>query len=185
MNAVSCLSTSLWWRKIMIAKNRTMPAALALIGACVLACASAAAAHDSDDRGDPGDLTGTWQFQITLRNCQSGAPIGAPFYSLLTFADGGTLTESTANSMFFPAVRGPGHGVWSRGRHKGQYSAASVAFITMDGALVKTQKITQNIDMGPGQDKLTTPQATVEFFDPAGNLLQTGCAVATGKRFEQ
>jgi hypothetical protein len=169
----------------MIAKNRMLPAALALIGMCAFACASAVAAHDSDDRGDSNDLTGTWQFQITLRNCQSGAPIGAPFQSLLTFADGGTMTETTANSMFYPAERGPGHGVWNRGRHKGEYTAASIAFITMNGALVKTQKITQTIDMGPGQDKLTTPKATVEFFDPAGNLLQTACAVAVGERFEQ
>jgi hypothetical protein len=169
----------------MITKNRILPAALALLGVCALACASAVAAHDSDDKGDPGDLSGTWQFQITLHNCQTNAPIGAPFNSLLTFADGGTMTETTANSMFSPAERGPGHGVWSRGRHKGQYSAASLAFITMNGALVKTQKITQNIQMGPGNDRLTTPSATVEFFDPAGNLLQTACAVATGQRFEQ
>ncbi|PTR33974.1 hypothetical protein C8J98_102161 [Luteibacter sp. OK325] len=169
----------------MIAKYRLLPAALALIGACALACASAVAAHDSDDRDDSSDLAGTWQFQITLHNCQSGAPVGAPFQSLLTFADGGTMTETTANSMFYPAERGPGHGVWSRGRHKGQYSAASIAFITMNGGLVKTQKITQTIQMGPGPNKLSTPQATVEFFDPAGNLLQTGCAVAVAERFEQ
>jgi len=169
----------------MIAKNQTTSAALTLLGACVLAFASAVAAHDSDDRGDSADLVGTWQFQITLRNCQSGAPIGAPFQSLLTFADGGTMTETTANSMFYPAERGPGHGVWSSARRKGEYTAASMAFITMNGALVKTQKITQTIDMGPGHDKLTTPKATVEFFDPAGNLLQTACAVAVGERFEQ
>jgi hypothetical protein len=168
----------------MIAKFRTRPAALALIGACVLAFASAVAAHDSDDNGDSNGLSGTWQFQITLLNCTSGALMGPPFNSLLTFVDGGTMTETTANAMFFPAVRGPGHGVWSRGRHKGEYSASSIAFITMNGALVKTQKITQTIDLGPGQDKLTTPQATVEFFDPAGNLLQTACAVAVGERFK-
>jgi hypothetical protein len=168
----------------MITKHQTTPATLALIASCVLAFASAAAAHDSDDRGDSADLSGTWQFQITLHNCQTNAPIGAPFQSLLTFADGGTMTETTANSMFYPAERGPGHGVWSRGRHKGEYSASSIAFITMNGALVKTQKITQTITMGPGQDRLSTPKATVEFFDPAGNLLQAGCAVATAERFE-
>jgi len=167
----------------MIAKYRAMPVALALAGVIALACAAGAAAHDSDNRGDPGDLAGTWQVQINLRNCTSGAPVGAPFYSLLTFADGGTVTETTANSMFFPAIRGPGHGVWSRGRHKGEYSAATVAFITMDGALVKTQTITQVIDMGPGPNKFTTPKAEIEFFDPAGNLLTTGCASAVGSRF--
>lgn len=168
----------------MITKHQTTPAALALIATCVLAFASAVAAHDSDDRNDSADLSGTWQFQITLHNCQTNAPIGAPFQSLLTFADGGTMTETTANSMFYPAERGPGHGVWSRGRHKGEYSASSIAFITMNGALVKTQKITQTITMGPGPDKLSTPKATVEFFDPVGNLLQTACAVAVANRFE-
>ncbi|APG05532.1 hypothetical protein BJI69_17580 [Luteibacter rhizovicinus DSM 16549] len=168
----------------MNAKLRMLPAALTLIGLCALACTSAVTAHDSDDRGDSSDLSGTWQFQITLRNCQSGAPIGAPFQSLLTFADGGTMTETTANSMFYPAERGPGHGVWSRGKHKGEYTAASMAFITMNGALVKSQKISQTITMGPGQDKLAVPKATVEFFDPVGNLLQTACAVAVAERFE-
>jgi hypothetical protein len=169
----------------MIAKHRTMPVALAFAGVLALACATGAKAHDhdSDDRGDPGDLAGTWKVQITLRNCTNGAPVGAPFYSLLTFADGGTMTETTANSMFFPAIRGPGHGVWSRGRHKGEYSAATTAFITMDGALVKTQTITQIIDMGPGPDRFTTPKASVEFFDPAGNLLTMGCATAVATRF--
>ena len=167
----------------MITNYRATPVALALAGVIALACAAGVAAHDSDDRGDPGDLAGTWKVQITLRNCATGAPVGAPFYSLLTFADGGTVTETTANSMFFPAIRGPGHGAWSRGRHKGEYSAVTMAFITMDGALVKTQTITQVIDMGPGQNKFTTPKAEIEFFDPAGNLLITGCATAVGSRF--
>lgn len=163
---------------------RTIPAALAFIGVCALTCVSSMAAHASHDRDfDSDGLVGTWQVQVALHNCQSGAAIGAPFQSLLTFADGGTLTESTANAMFFPAIRGPGHGVWSR-VHRGQYSAASIAFITMNGALVKTQKITQTIEMGPNPDEFTTPQASVQFFDPAGNLLMTGCATAVGERFE-
>jgi hypothetical protein len=172
-------------RDIMIAKYRATPAALARLGAVALACASSMAAYASDDEDGPHGLTGTWQVQVTLRNCQSGAPIGAPFYSLLTFADGGTLTESTANPLFYPAIRGPGQGVWSRSRHGRQYAASSIAFITMNGTLVKTQKITQTIDMGPGQNDFITPHATVEFFDPVGNLLNSGCATAVGKRFVQ
>jgi len=172
-------------RDIMIAKYRVLPAALAWMTAATLACASSMAVYASDGGDGPNGLAGTWQVQVTLRNCQSGAPIGAPFYSLLTFADGGTLTESTANPLFYPAVRGPGQGVWSRNRHGKQYSASSIAFITMNGGLVKTQKITQTIDMGPGQDDFVTPHATVEFFDPVGNLLNSGCATAMGKRFVQ
>ena len=164
----------------MITKYQAIPAALALLGVCVFGCASA---HDMDAQDNAGDLVGTWQVSVILQNCQTKAPIGAPFNSLLTFADGGTMTESTANAMFFPAIRGPGQGVWSRNHRHGQYTAASIAFITMNGALVKTQKITQNIEMGPGSDTFMTPQAAIEFSDPAGNVIATGCATAVGKRF--
>lgn len=165
----------------MITGNQSRPAVLSLLGACVLVCASARA---MDAQDNAGDLVGTWQVSVTLHNCQTKAPIGAPFDSLLTFAEGGTLTESTANAMFFPAIRGPGQGVWSRSRHRGQYTAASIAFITMNGMLVKSQKITQSIEMGPGSDVFLTPQAAIEFFDPAGNVIATGCASAVGRRFE-
>ena len=168
----------------MIAKYRGTSEMLALAGACILTCASSAPAYASNSALISSELAGTWQVQVALHNCQSGAAIGAPFYSLLTFADGGTLTETTANAMFFPAIRGPGHGVWSR-NSRGNYSAASIAFITMNGALVKTQKISQTIVMGPGPYEFTTPQADIQFFDPAGNLLMTGCATAVGTRFAQ
>src|ERR1700761_1183267 len=84
---------------VMITKYQAIPAALALLGVCMFGCASA---HDMDGQDNAGDLVGTWQVSVTLQNCQTKAPIGAPFNSLLTFADGGTMTESTANAMFFP-----------------------------------------------------------------------------------
>ena len=125
-------------------------------------------------------LEGTWTVQVTQVDCQSGNPLGNPFQSLLTFGRGGTLTETTSNPNFFPAERGPGHGVWAY--KQPAYSAASTAFITSNGALVKTQTITQNIQLGNG-DQLTSA-ATVQFFDPSGNLLGSGCATATGRRFK-
>ena len=53
------------------------------------------------------------------------------------------MTETTDNPLFFPAERGPGHGVWSfRGGNR--YTAATTAFVTLNGALTETQKITRN-----------------------------------------
>lgn len=93
------------------------------------------------------------------------------------------MTETTENPMFFPALRGPGHGVWSHtARHT--YSSDLMAFITLNGALVKTQKISQTIEIGDDPNQFTTPEASVQFFDPSGNLLVNGCATATGQRFE-
>jgi hypothetical protein len=51
-------------------------------------------------------LVGTWVVQIQLHNCETGATVGGPFISLLTF-DRGAMTETTSNASFYPAVRGP------------------------------------------------------------------------------
>ena len=156
--------------------------AATVAGVLVLSLGQAAAAQ-SGARGSGADkLVGTWTVQVTLADCTTGTPLGSPFPSLLTFARGGTETETTANPMFFPAERSPGHGVWSRIDDR-NYSAASTAFITLNGSLVKTQKITQAIQMGASSGSFTSA-ASVQFFDPAGNLLGAACATAAGQRFK-
>ena len=127
-------------------------------------------------------LEGTWKVEVTQRDCSTGDPLGSPFQSLLTFNSGGTMTETTDNPLFFPAERSPGHGVWSFKRGT-RYTAATTAFVTLNGALTKTQKIVQTIEMGDDPNRFTTVKATVQFFDPNGKLLVTGCATATGVRF--
>ena len=136
-----------------------------------------------DANADHGTLVGTWVVTVTQHNCSTGVQVGLPFESLLTFNDGGTMTETTSNPMFFPALRGPGHGYWNRTGHM-TYDAASLALITANGVLTQTQKITQTIELGNDRDSFTVSNASVLFFDPAGTLVRTGCANATGKRFE-
>ena len=99
--------------KMTLNSNRIQQttAAVVLAAACLAALPATARAYDDNDRHAAGrGLEGTWSFQVTLRDCSSGAPLGVPFYSLLTFNEGGTMTETTANAMFYPAERGPGHG---------------------------------------------------------------------------
>jgi len=155
-------------------------AALALAGVLIF-CAGPLANAQSEQSGGSG-LQGTWMVTVTLHNCATGAQVGAPFQSLLTFARGGTMTETTSNPMFFPAVRGPGHGVWSSSGD-GAYTATSLAFITVNGVLTMTQKITQQITLEENDNQFTTSGAQVQFFAPAGSLLRTGCASAVGQRF--
>jgi hypothetical protein len=153
--------------------------ALAATGACV---SSLTAAAQTENRMFEG-LEGSWTVQVTQLNCETGAPLGSPFLSLLTFAKGGTLVETTSNPMFFPAVRGPGHGVWSYSNDH-SFKAESVAFITLDGALVKTQTISQTIEMREGPNTFKTTSASVVFVPVAGGPTVTGCASAVGKRIE-
>jgi hypothetical protein len=156
---------------------------LAAAGALILSSGHRVAAGGDDWESSARKLEGTWQVHVTLQNCATHVNLGPPFLSLLTFAHGGTMTETTSNAMFFPAERGPGHGVWHyTGDHK--FNAASLAMITLNGALVKTQKISQTIEIGDNPDEFTVPDASVQFFDSTGKPLVTGCATATGQRFE-
>jgi hypothetical protein len=160
--------------------------ALAVLAAAVgllLGVQRVAAAHSEDWDRDGLTLQGTWVVTVTQQACPDGPAMAPPFKSLLTFDAGGTLTETTDNPMFFPALRGPGHGVW---HHTGwhTYSADSLAFVTVNGMLAKTQKISQTIEIANDPKQFTTTAASVQFFDPTGTLLVTGCATATGQRFE-
>ncbi len=172
--------------------DRVSVTARVLMTAALVAASAGIALADGPARVSAGrGLEGTWTVTVTLRDCQAGSPLGNPFRSLLSFARGGTVTETTANPSFFPAVRSPGHGVWGaqrieagsasgRGR---SYDAATTAFLTVDGVLTRTQKITQSIRMGDDPDTFDS-DASVQFFDPAGRLLVTACATAVGQRFE-
>jgi hypothetical protein len=153
-----------------------------LLGILVMTAGSANAQSEQSSAGN--GLAGTWQVTVQLHVCNSTVTIGAPFQSLLTFGRGGTLVEDTANSMFYPAFRGPGHGIWKSHRD-GMYSASSTAFITLNGALTMTQRIDQTIVIGDDDpNQFVVKDAMVKFYDPSGTLLKQGCADASGKRYQ-
>jgi hypothetical protein len=98
---------------------------------------------------------------------------------MLTFARGGTLTETT--TRFAPAARTPGHGFWRRIGDR-SYTAFSEAFLfNPAGVWTGTQRITQTIQIGSNPDQLRS-KATTEFFDTAGNPVAAGCATAVATR---
>ncbi|MEO8010679.1 MAG: hypothetical protein ABI650_03440 [Dokdonella sp.] len=156
---------------------------LALSGACIVTNIAGASAPNAEPNHFGRGIVGTWQVKVSLHDCTSGVQIGMPFDSLLTFADGGTLTETTANAMFHPAVRSGGHGYRNRDS-RSRYTAATLAYVTANGALTRIQKITRSIVMGPNPDEFSVPRADIRFFDPAGNPLMTGCASAVAVRFD-
>jgi len=152
-------------------------------GVCGLALATTAFAQVEDWDFGARKMEGSWKVQVTQRNCSTGVALAPAFNSLLTFARGGTLMESTASPAFFPAVRGPGHGVWSHSNHHRTFKAVSVAHITLNGALAKTQTITQTIVFGDDPDSFNST-ATILFVPADGSPAINGCATAVGQRIE-
>jgi hypothetical protein len=123
--------------------------------------------------------------RVTIVDCGTGAP-GLPFWSLVTFATGGTVTETTANQAL-PGQRTPGHGIWYR-TPPGSYFAATEAFILF-GAGVRpwTHRIEQQITLTAPDHFISN--ATVTFSQVPGSgagplpPATPGCATAEGFRF--
>ena len=126
-------------------------------------------------------IEGAWRTTVTIRNCQTGAPI-TTFPGLQTFNEGGTLAEIATGGP--PSSRTPGHGVWSR-----EHGAQNYSFVFMfdrfnaDGTYAGSQKVRGAVVLEASGDELTVV-ATTEIFNPAGQLIATGCSTATATRIE-
>ena len=125
-------------------------------------------------------LVGSWNVQVTIRDCQTGAAL-VSFPAMLTFNQGGTMQE-TANDAA-PLSRLPGHGVWSHQRGR-RYSAAFQFFrFNPDGTFAGRNVIRSTASLGQSGNEYTTTD-TVGVFDANGNLIVTACASSTATRFE-
>ena len=127
-------------------------------------------------------IEGTWLVATSPYDCSTGIefpvpPIGA----YLTFGAGGTLLEANANPNFDAGQRSPGHGYWERTGRR-YYRAIVQAFILFDNAGYTRGH--QRFDHGIELQDLEhwTSDATVSFFDVAGNNLGSGCARASAER---
>jgi hypothetical protein len=134
----------------------------------------------ADDHG----LEGTWQVRITPYVCATGVPLppAAAIDSLMSFAAGGTMTETTSNPWFLPGQRSPGLGYWERNGHQ-SYEAVFQAYVPFTGGNYTqgTQRVVQDIDMVDAGHWNST--AVVAFTDLAGAPVPpSGCMRAVGVR---
>jgi len=159
--------------------------AVAIVGGIFILGAVLPANAKAEQDKPESKLVGTWRVQVTTFNCVSG--VKAPsFNSMLSFASGGTLTETTASPAFQPGQRSVGLGFWNDS-NKNTFQAVSEAYILFatpanppaPGLVRGTQRITQTIQVN--DDQLTS-NATIQFFDESGKELVKGCASATGER---
>lgn len=146
----------------------------------------------------PEGLVGTWLIQVTLRNCDTSAPLGT-FNSLVSFHRGGTLNESPGNTGFAAGQRTIGHGVWT---HQGAntYSQKVIALLMFDTPpnLPGTPTFDPSQPVSPGffagwqtithtvtaNGDTASSSGTNAFYRADGTVYRTGCSTAVAQRFQ-
>ena len=150
----------------------------ALAAAVFLAALGVAAAQDQQGQ-DQQVIVGVWDVSITGVSCTTGAAL-ATTQAIVMFNDGGTVTDLTVNSNVSTGV-----GIW---RYLGGRSYSSVTKFIIYSAFGPntfngTETLTRQIEFKNANEYTAT--ATGQVYDPAGNLTNTVCAVATAMRFKQ
>ena len=145
-------------------------------------------------------LTGAWSVQVTLRDCATGAPIGPPFNSLVTFHEGGTLSEVPGGLGFAIGQRTPGHGTWSQ-KSRRTYRQKFIALLNFDtpanlpgtptfdpmkpvspGFFAGWQTVTHTLELADANH--ASSEGTNAFYKTDGTVYRTGCSTAVAERFK-
>jgi hypothetical protein len=135
----------------------------------------------SGRRGNNTKLEGTWDMEVTTRNCQTGAATRT-FASIDTFMSGGTMLNST--SGFPQALVTPEQGVWSQvGGNTYRFKFKSFSFDASGNFIGWTIIVSYEANLNRRADRYNAV-GTAEVYAPNGNLLFTGCSTATATRFE-
>ena len=138
--------------------------AIATISTLALVMVNAQEPVEPEGKG----IEGTWDHQVTIRICATGAPI-AQVTTMSTYGQGGVISEISAGQS--PAVRSPGLGVWNHLRGR-EYSEAVRFFrFTPDGTRAGKTVIVSNFTHL--MDDTLDYVSEVKNYDAVGNLVST------------
>lgn len=130
--------------------------------------------------GNERSLVGSWDVQVTIRDCQTGAVLFG-FPAMITYNQGGTMQESDLGAPVLTRLNG--HGVWERQRAR-QYSAAFRWLnFNPDRTFAGTNVVRSSIRLGRDGNSYTSTDTT-ELIDANGNVFPVACATSTATRFE-
>lgn len=142
-----------------------------------LAIAPVMASAQQPPAGAEG-ITGTWNHQLTIRNCTTGAAL-AQGSTTSSYVDGGVYIEVAPTPA--PSLRTPGIGVWRYvGSQKYQMSMKYFRY-NPDGSFAGKTMIDSNISHLA--DDTLAQVAVVRIFNPGGTQVASGCATLTSTRF--
>ena len=123
-------------------------------------------------------IVGVWEVTRHGVNCNDPTQEGPPFPALVTFHDDGTMTADTGG-----ASNTNEYGSWQRepGRQNYSFRDRWNGF-DENGAFVYYGVITATVHLADANNHRYS--ATIQLFDPDGNLFFTACGAGTGERFE-
>jgi hypothetical protein len=134
-------------------------------------------------------LEGVWGVSIQRVDCATNAALGPPVRFLTTFAQGGTLTESSGGTAFLPGQRTAGHGVWTQ--TGGTYTDRTVTLLLFDTAantppgspgFLAGWEVTTHTYTLSGPDRFTAV-GTATFYDVNRAPYRSACTQRTGDRY--
>jgi hypothetical protein len=126
-----------------------------------------------------GRLDGTWDVQVSVRNCQTGAAL-ITFPAIATFMFGGTVIVS--ETSIAPALKTPAQGFWHPvGGNKYRFKTKAFNF-DASGNFTGWIIINQEVNLNQSADEYESA-GTGELYNKNGNLIFTGCSTLSAKRF--
>ena len=130
----------------------------------------------------PQILEGVWAITSIPRDCTTGAVLGPPVRALLTFHQGGTMTESNALLLFTPGQRSIDHGAWTHTTGM-TFRQRTVAIILFDGGPFQAGWTLTTHDIVLSDANNFSSTGTTGFYDLNRQFLRMVCASRTGERF--
>jgi len=197
----SCRCAASWSQHMHINPRKTVGAggiSVVIAFAAAMMSGSVGLAHSNRPNGRD-TIEGAWLVRVTLRDCSTNVSLGS-FSSLVSFHDGGTISETTTSSAFAIGQRSPGHGRWEFEGHR-TYSQRMIGLINFDTAanLPGTPGFNPALPVTPGflagwsivthtlevtDEDHATSSGTNEFYKADGTLYRSGCSTAAATRFE-
>jgi hypothetical protein len=120
-------------------------------------------------------IQGTWDVNVTVVNCQTGAAIRT-VRSLQMFSHDGSFTE-TANTF----LRGSSLGEWDHTTANGYTTSYWFFRYNADGSFKSLAEASNNEQVSDDGTTFTAT-GTVTDYDAAGNVISTGCVSHAARR---
>jgi hypothetical protein len=128
-------------------------------------------------------IEGVWQVSRQGVDCNDPNQLrGTPFPAIMTFHRDGTVTGAAKSPVTGPFDT-PEYGLWEREPGSQNYSFREMNYrYDGNGTFIGSLVLTGDLDLTDANS--FTYSATIQLFDPNGNLLTSLCGRGTGTRFE-